>query len=70
MKSTKTIRLKLLLLWGIFYVSLVSTNAFAQTAKVSGTVINQKSVPVPGATVTVKNTNRSASADAVGKFTI
>ncbi len=70
MKSTKTIRLRLLLLWGIFSVSLVSTNAFAQTAKVSGTVINQNSAPVPGATVTVKNTSRSASSDGVGKFTI
>lgn len=70
MKSTKTIRLRLLLLWGVFYISLVSTNAFAQTAKVSGTVINQNSAPVAGATVTVKNTSRSTSADETGRFTI
>lgn len=71
MKSTKTIRLRLLLLWGIFSVSLVCTNAFAQTAKVSGTVINHNtSAPVSGATVTVKNTIRSTIADEAGRFTI
>lgn len=70
MKSTKTIRLTTALLWGVFCISLVSTNAFAQTAKVSGTVINQNSAPVPGATVTVKNTSRSTSADETGRFTI
>ena len=41
MKSTKTIRLTLVLLWSIFSIFLVSKNAYAQTAKVSGTVINQ-----------------------------
>ncbi len=71
MKHSKTTRLKLLLLWGIFSVFLVSTNAYAQTAKVSGTIINQNtSAPVPGATVTVKNTSRSTSADEAGRFSI
>jgi TonB-dependent starch-binding outer membrane protein SusC len=71
MKSTKTIRLTTALLWGIFAVFLVSQNAYAQTAKVSGTIINQRTAdPVAGATVNVKNTNRSASADIAGKFTI
>ncbi|MFC0772172.1 SusC/RagA family TonB-linked outer membrane protein [Terrimonas alba] len=71
MKSTKTIRLTLVLLWGIFAVFLVSKNAYGQTAKVSGTIINQRTAdPVAGATVNVKNTSRSASADIAGKFTI
>ncbi|MGN6211072.1 SusC/RagA family TonB-linked outer membrane protein [Parafilimonas sp.] len=70
MKSTKTIRLWVLLQWGIFSVFL-STNAFAQTAKVSGTVINQRTAaPVSGATITVKHTGRAAVADEAGKFTI
>ena len=71
MKSTKTIRLRTLLLWGICFVFLANTNAFAQTAKVTGTIINQRtSVPVPGATVTVKNSTRSAMADDAGRFII
>ena len=71
MKSTKTIRLQVLLLWCIFYVPLLGSHAFAQTAKVSGTVFDQqKSAPVPGATISVKNTSRSAIANDAGKFTI
>ena len=71
MKLSKTIRLTSLLLWGIFSVFLPGTNAFAQTAKVNGAIINQRtSVPVPGATINVKNSNRFAIADDAGKFTI
>ena len=59
MKSTKTIRLLLLLLWSIILYLLAGTTAFAQTAQVSGTVINERtSAPAVGATITVKNTNR------------
>lgn len=69
MKLPKTIRLLPLLLWSIFSVFL-SAETFAQ-AKVSGTIINQRtSVPVAGATVTVKNTNRSTVTDEAGRFTI
>ena len=71
MKPSKTIRLKSLLLWGILFVLLISTNAFAQTAKVNGRVLSQNSAaPVGGATVTVKNTSRSTIADEAGRFTI
>ena len=70
MKSTKTIRLRPLLLWGIFSIFFVSTNAFAQS-KVSGTVINQRTAaPVIGATVVVKSTSRSAISDSAGRFSI
>jgi hypothetical protein len=55
MRVSKTIRLLPLLLWSIFSVFLISTNAFAQS-KVSGTINNQRtSTPVAGATVVVKN---------------
>ena len=71
MKPSKTIRFKSLLHWGILFLLLISTNAFAQTAKVNGKVLSQNSAaPVGGATVTVKNTSRSTIADEAGRFTI
>src|SRR5687768_15541793 len=71
MKKSQTIRLTPLLLWGLVAVFLASTNAFAQTEKVSGTITNQRtSAPVPGATINVKNTTRSSVADEAGRFTI
>lgn len=71
MKSSKTIRLRLLVLWGMILISQIFTNAYGQTTKISGTIINQRtSSPAVGATITVKNTNRSAISDETGKFTI
>jgi hypothetical protein len=71
MHSTKMIRLRILPLWGILFGFLSSINTFAQTIKISGTVVNQSnSTPIPGASVTVKNTNRLAITDEAGKFTI
>lgn len=71
MKSNETIRLRLLLLWSFFTVSLLSTSAFGQTMKVSGKIINDRtSAPAVGASVTVKNTNRFVTTDEAGRFTI
>jgi TonB-dependent starch-binding outer membrane protein SusC len=71
MKSTKTIRLRLLLLWSTGLLLLAGNNAFAQTTKVSGRIINERtSVPTPSATITIKNTSRFAVADDAGKFSI
>lgn len=71
MKSSKTIRLRLLLLWSIIPALLICTNTFAQTTKITGTVINQRtSAPASGATITVKNTNRSTAVGDDGKFSI
>src|SRR5688572_8793953 len=70
MSSTKTIRLRLMLLWGVFFITL-STTAFSQTEKVNGKIINQRnSAPVPGATITLKGTDHFAVADDAGKFSI
>ncbi len=70
MKSTKTIRLLSLLLWGMF-IFLAGTTAYAQTSRVSGTVIIERtSDPAVGATITVKNTNVFTVADQSGKFSI
>ncbi|SEN43675.1 TonB-linked outer membrane protein, SusC/RagA family [Chitinophaga rupis] len=71
MKSAKIIRLRILLLWGTIMIFTLSKNAFAQTAKVSGTITSQStSAPVPGASVNVKNTQTAAIADESGKFSI
>lgn len=71
MYSAKTIRLQLSLLWGICFLSFVSTTAFTQAAKLNGTVVSQRtSEPITGVTITVKNTNRYAVSDKAGKFTI
>jgi TonB-dependent starch-binding outer membrane protein SusC len=68
---TKTIRLRLLLLWGSLSVLLFSTNTYAQTRKISGSVTEQRtSDPLPGAVVTVKSTKRAVITDASGMFTI
>lgn len=71
MKSTKTIRLRLLLLWSVFAVLLVSTGAFGQTTKINGTITNARtSAPASGATITIKNTSRFVTADEAGRFSI
>jgi TonB-linked SusC/RagA family outer membrane protein len=71
MKPIKTTRLRLLLLWVFITSSLISTQAFAQTAKVTGTITNERTAaPASGATIIVKNTNRSAIANSTGRFTI
>jgi TonB-dependent starch-binding outer membrane protein SusC len=70
MKSTKTIRLQKMMLWGILLVFLANANAFAQSAKMSGAVLDQHAAPVPGATVSVKKTSRSTVTNDAGKFTI
>lgn len=71
MKSTKVIRSRILPLLGVLLGFLFSINLSAQTIKISGTIISQSnSTPVPGATVTVKNTNRFAITDETGRFTI
>jgi TonB-linked SusC/RagA family outer membrane protein len=71
MNSTKTIRLRLKLLWGILGVFLfASNNSYAQT-KISGTVVNQQTLaPISGATITVKKTKRFAIANETGRFSI
>lgn len=71
MKSTKIIRSRILPLLGVLLGFLFSINLSAQTIKISGTIISQSnSTPVPGASVTVKNTNRFAITDEAGRFTI
>lgn len=71
MKSNKTTRLRVLLLCGIIGLSFSFVSSYAQTAKISGTILDERaSEPVPGATITLKGTNRSISSDLAGKFTV
>jgi TonB-linked SusC/RagA family outer membrane protein len=71
MKVNQTTRLLQLLLCGVIALLLTAINVVAQTAKVSGTIINERtSAPASGATITVKNTNRFTVSDEKGKFTI
>ena len=53
---------------GIFFLSPLS--ATAQQRTISGTVIGQDKVPVPGATVVVKGTSVGTVSDVNGKFTL
>ena len=70
MKSSKTTRLRLLLLLSMCLLLFASNDALAQT-KVSGKIINERTAaPTAGATITVKNTNRYTVADEAGGFTI
>ena len=71
MQQAKTIRLPLLLLWSTGLFLLAGNNAFAQTTKISGKIINERtSAPTPSATITIKNTRRFTVADEAGRFTI
>jgi len=58
-------RLLLLLLWG-----LGVTAAYSQQGPIKGRVTDENDKPVPGATVTVKNTHVSTTTDSLGNFQI
>lgn len=70
MKPAKTRRTLRSLFWVIIPFLLLSYTAVAQTQKVSGTITTKNSTTLPGATVTVKGTNKSTSANATGQFSI
>src|SRR3954452_7269132 len=56
----------LLFLFSCFYLS-----SFSQSATpVTGVVVDEKNVPVSGASIQVKNTNNGVTADSSGKFSI
>lgn len=70
MKPAKTIRTLRSLFRVIIPLLLLSYTAVAQTQKVSGTITTKNSTTLPGATVAVKGTNKSTSANASGQFSI
>ena len=54
----------------IFCISslLFSVTAMAQDVTVSGTINDESGLPVPGATVLIKGTNKATASDFDGKF--
>jgi TonB-dependent starch-binding outer membrane protein SusC len=65
MRKCAFLRVSLLLL-----CALITTLTFAQERKITGTVTDDKQVPLVGATVTVKGTKVATTTDAAGKFGI
>jgi len=63
MKNTYLIKYVFLLLF-VFSASIV----FAQTGVITGKVVDEANQPLPGATVTVKGTQKGAGTDANGNF--
>ncbi|MGI8599701.1 MAG: carboxypeptidase-like regulatory domain-containing protein, partial [Chitinophagaceae bacterium] len=54
----------------VLLFALISVISIAQTRSVPGRVTDNNGEPVPGATINVKGTRNSVSADANGSFTI
>ena len=65
MRNCGLLRVSLLLL-----CALMSTISFAQERKISGTITDDKQVPLSRATVTVKGTNVATTTDGAGKFSL
>ncbi|WP_429045048.1 SusC/RagA family TonB-linked outer membrane protein [Chitinophaga sp. W3I9] len=62
--------MRILPLLGILLGFLSTLNLSAQTIKISGRIISKSNSPIPGATVTLKNTSHFTITDGAGKFTI
>jgi TonB-linked SusC/RagA family outer membrane protein len=51
-------------------LSMITTSLMAQEVAISGTVLSDDGIPLPGVTVTVSGTDRATLTDMNGKFTI
>jgi TonB-linked SusC/RagA family outer membrane protein len=57
--------------WTALFILLLGGHVWAQTIKVGGTITNQRTAAAtPGATIVVKGTSRTTTADEGGRFTI
>ena len=63
-------RSKLLYMVGLLMFAIFPFSLSAQTKTITGTVTTGKNVPVPSATIAVKNGPQTTTSDAVGKFSI
>jgi len=63
-------RNKLLYIIGWLIITIIPVSLFAQTKTLAGTVTAANNAPVPGATITVKNSSQAVASDGNGKFTI
>ncbi len=56
--------------WLVFIMTIVSLSTFAQTAKVSGKIIDEKNQALVGVSVVVKGTTKGTVSDAEGNYSI
>ncbi|MEY4778312.1 MAG: hypothetical protein RIS13_1060, partial [Bacteroidota bacterium] len=54
----------------VTFLALITTIAFAQTRKISGTVTGENGTVVAGASVTIKGTSKGTTTSSTGKFSI
>jgi TonB-linked SusC/RagA family outer membrane protein len=66
MKKTYLNKYVFLLVFALF----ATVSAFAQTGNISGKVVDEANQPLPGASVTIKGTQKSAGTDANGIFVL
>src|SRR4051794_9274682 len=60
-----------LLVWSIISTFMLGTQLFAQgTRRITGRILNTNSLPVQGATVSVKGTNSATQTSSTGSFAI
>jgi TonB-linked SusC/RagA family outer membrane protein len=54
----------------VTFLALITTIAFAQTRKISGTVTGENGAVIAGASVTIKGTSKGTTTTSTGKFSI
>ena len=62
--------MKKVLIFFLLVLTLLVNASQAQTNKITGKVIDEKGMPIAGATIAVKNTKLLALSNAKGAFTI
>lgn len=56
--------------WSVFIMTIISLSVFAQTAKVSGKVTDEKNQALVGVSVVIKGTTKGTVSDAEGNYAI
>lgn len=56
--------------WSVFIMTIVSLSVFAQTAKISGKVTDEKNQALVGVSVVIKGTTKGTVSDADGNYSI
>lgn len=69
-RSLTSIRGARLLMFLALWIQMMSTEIYAQTLRVTGTVTDSNGDPLPGVSVRVKGTTTGISTDISGKFTL
>lgn len=56
--------------WSVFIMTIISLSVFAQTAKVSGKITDEKNQALVGVSVVIKGTTKGTISDAEGNYSI